>query len=115
MLLFRPAVQSQLMKTRLFPHWPPWPEKMAGPEMKTNIQAQREGRTAPAPGPRPRPRKSMVDPFEPILQELLAKYPNLTVERAWQELQARGYAGGYTVVRERVSGRSTFFCSACQV
>ena len=33
---------------------------------------------------------------------MLAKYPNLTVERAWQELQARGYAGGYTVVRERV-------------
>jgi transposase len=33
---------------------------------------------------------------------LFAKYPNLTVERAWQELRARGYTGGYTVVRERV-------------
>jgi transposase len=68
------------------------------------IQAQRAGQTAPAPGPRPRPRsrQSIIDPFEPILQELLAKYPNLTVERAWQELQARGYAGGYTVVRQRV-------------
>jgi transposase len=66
------------------------------------VQAQREGQTAPAPGPRRRPRKSIIDAFEPILQELLAKYPNLTVERALQELRARGYAGGYTVVRERV-------------
>jgi transposase len=66
------------------------------------IQAQREGRTALAPGPRPRPRQSIVDPFEPILQELLANYPNLTIERALQELRARGYTGGYTVVRERI-------------
>jgi transposase len=66
------------------------------------VQAQREGRAAPAPGPRQRPRQSIIDPFEPILQELLAKYPNLTVERALQEVRARGYTGGYTVLRERV-------------
>ena len=57
-------------------------------------------------GPRRRPgraaRGSIVDPFEPILKELLAKYPNLTVERALQELRARGFTGGYTVVRQRV-------------
>jgi transposase len=62
------------------------------------VQAQREGRAAPLPGPRHR----IVDPFEPVLKELLAKYPNLTVERAWQELRQRGFTGGYTVVRERV-------------
>jgi transposase len=66
------------------------------------IQAQREGRTTLAPGPHPRPRQSIVDPFEPLLKELLGKYPNLTVERAWQELRQRGFTGGYTVVRERV-------------
>jgi transposase len=66
------------------------------------LQAQRQGRAAPAPGPRRRPRQSIVDPFEPILKELLAKYPNLTVERALQELRQRGFTGGYTVVRERV-------------
>jgi len=64
------------------------------------VQAQRDGRAAPSP--RARQRGSIVDSFEPILKELLAKYPNLTVERALQELRARGYAGGYTVVRERV-------------
>jgi transposase len=64
------------------------------------LQAQREGRAAPLPGPRPR--HSIVDPFEPILKELLARYPNLTVERALQELRQRGFTGRYTVVRQRV-------------
>jgi transposase len=64
------------------------------------VQAQREGRAAPSP--RRRPRHSIIDPFEPILKELLAKYPNLTTERALQELQARGFTGQYTVVRQRI-------------
>jgi transposase len=64
------------------------------------VQAQRAGQTAPAPRPRPRP--SIVDPFEPLLQELLAKYPHLTIERALEEVRARGYTGGYTVLRQRL-------------
>ena len=66
------------------------------------VQAQRDGQAAPLPGPQPRARQSIVDPFEPLLKELLAKYPNLTVERALQELRGRGFGGGYTVVRQRV-------------
>lgn len=64
------------------------------------VQAQRAGRAAPASGPRARP--SIVDAFEPLLKELLAQYPNLTVERALQELRQRGFTGSYTVVRQRV-------------
>ena len=67
------------------------------------VQAQRDGETTPSPSSRRRqPRMSLIDPFEPILKELLAKYPNITVERALQELQARGFTGKYTVVRQRV-------------
>jgi transposase len=62
------------------------------------LQAQRDGRAARTPGARP----SIIDPFEPILKELLGRYPNLTVERALQELRGRGFGGGYTVVRQRV-------------
>jgi transposase len=64
------------------------------------VQAQRDGRAAPSP--RSRPRMSIIDPFEPILKELLGKYPNLTTERALQELRVRGFTGGYTVVRQRI-------------
>jgi transposase len=63
------------------------------------LQAQRNGHAASLPKPR---RDSIVDPYEPILKELLARYPNLTVERALQELQARGFRGRYTTVRQRV-------------
>jgi transposase len=62
------------------------------------VQAQRDGRARPSP----RPRQSIIDPFEPILKELLAQYPNLTTERALQELRARGFTGKYTVVRQRI-------------
>ncbi len=62
-------------------------------------QAQRDGQAAPLPKPR---RGSIIDEYEPILRELLARYPNLTVERAVQELQARGFRGRYTTVRQRV-------------
>lgn len=64
------------------------------------VQAQREGQAPALPPSRPRP--SIIDAFEPLLKELLAKYPNLTNERAWQELRARGFSGGYTVVRQRL-------------
>src|SRR5271156_1163663 len=64
------------------------------------VQAERDGTASPK---KPRSRRpSMVDPFEPILKELLAKYPNLTAERALEELRARGFAGGYTTVRRRL-------------
>jgi transposase len=64
------------------------------------VHAQRAGQATPLPKPRLRP--SIVDPFEPIVKELLARYPNLTVERALQELRQRGFTGGYTGVRQRV-------------
>ena len=62
------------------------------------VQAQRAGQAAPAPVPRP----SIIDSYEPILQELLERYPNLTAERALQELRGRGFGGGYTVVHRRL-------------
>jgi transposase len=64
------------------------------------IEAQRDGQAPPAP--RPKRRGSILDEYEPILQDLLARYPNLTVERALQELQARGYRGRYTILRQRM-------------
>lgn len=64
------------------------------------LREQRDG-AAPA-GPGPRRRASLIDAYEPILRELLERYPNLTVERALQELHTRGYPGGYTILRQRM-------------
>jgi transposase len=64
------------------------------------VQTQRDEQTTPLP--KPRRRGSILDEYEPILKELLAQYPQLTAERAWQELQARGFRGQYTIVRERL-------------
>jgi transposase len=66
------------------------------------LAAVQQQRASGVPLPRPRKRRRIVDDYEPLLKELLARYPNLTVERALQELQARGFAGKYTVVRQRL-------------
>jgi transposase len=64
------------------------------------VQSQRDGPATPSPPPTRR--ESMLDEYEPILKELLARYPNLTGERALQELRDRGFRGGYTIVRQRI-------------
>ncbi len=51
--------------------------------------------------PRP-PRSRIADPFEPYLKERLAAYPGLTAVRLWREAKERGYAGGYSVLRDCV-------------
>ena len=66
----------------------------------TQVEAQRNQPATTRP--RPRPRRSIIDDYEPLLKELLERYPKLTGERALQELQARGYRGGYSTVRQRV-------------
>jgi len=57
----------------------------------------------PGEGSKAGPRRSIIDPVEPILKELPATYPNLTIDRALQKLQARGFSGKYTVVRQRLT------------
>lgn len=48
------------------------------------------------------PRARITDPFEPYLKERLAAYPGLTAVRLWREVKERGYAGGYSVLRDCV-------------
>jgi transposase len=47
-------------------------------------------------------RPRITDPFEPYLKERLAAYPGLTAARLCREVKERGYAGGYSVLRDCV-------------
>ena len=66
----------------------------------SEIQGQRAGDAPPSP---PRRRVRQLDRHEPLLQELVARYPELTAVRLWEELQKQGFTGGYTTVRQRLA------------
>jgi transposase len=63
------------------------------------VQSQWAGTETATPSRR-RPRQ--LDGYEPVLQELLRRYPDLTAVRLLEELQQRGFSGGYTMVRQRL-------------
>ena len=68
---------------------------------KTVRSAIAKGLESPKYKTRP-PRARITDPFEPYLKERLAAYPDLTAVRLWREVKERGYAGGYSVLRDCV-------------
>ena len=52
-------------------------------------------------GPR-QPRTSKLDPFKGIIRARLAKYPELSAARLFEEVRAAGYPGGYDQVKRHV-------------
>jgi transposase len=43
-------------------------------------------------------RPSLLDAFETTIADLLARYPNITIQRLREELRRSGYAGGHTIL-----------------
>jgi transposase len=61
------------------------------------IGAQRAG-TGSTCDRRPR----QLDPYQPVILELLGRYPDLTGMRLLEELRQRGFSGSYSTVRQRL-------------
>jgi transposase len=62
-------------------------------------------RTAGPPEELPRPappRGSQLDAHEAAITALLARHPDITARRIYEELRQIGYTGGYTILSERV-------------
>ena len=68
----------------------------------SRVLARREEKRAGPASPRLR-RPSQLDPYEPVIHELLGRYPDLSAVRLLEELRQRGFTGGYTVVRQRLA------------
>ncbi|MHC5076414.1 MAG: IS21 family transposase [Planctomycetota bacterium] len=47
-------------------------------------------------------RKSKVDPFLPMIKELLEKFPTITGQRVYEEISDAGYEGGISILRDRL-------------
>src|SRR5207244_4314918 len=48
------------------------------------------------------PRETKVTPFAAKVTELLAKHPDMTAQRVFEELVDAGYQGKYTTIKEHV-------------
>jgi transposase len=68
----------------------------------SRVLARRETQRAGTASPRLR-RPSQLDPYEPVIHELLGRYPDLSAVRLLEELRQRGFPGGSTVVRQRLA------------
>jgi transposase len=57
----------------------------------------------PPGGPPARPRRtSQLDAHQATIVDLLARYPDITVQRIHEELRPLGYQGSYTLLCQRV-------------
>ena len=70
------------------------------------LEEHRKAREEPheplASPPERAPRPTKLDDFRVRITELITRYPDITAQRVFEELQGAGYDGGYTAIKEHV-------------
>src|SRR5207247_9414952 len=66
------------------------------------IIAEHEQARAGAPPKKGRLRKSLLDPFQDNIVQLLERYPEITAVRMLEELRRLGFSGAHSIVRDHL-------------
>lgn len=77
---------------------------MLGVDRKTvaKVIAEHEQARTGAPPKKRRPRKSLLDPFQDNILQLLERYPGITAVRMMEELRRLGFQGAYSIVKDHI-------------
>ncbi len=70
--------------------------------LEAHGHARRESRLAIAPSPARAARAQKIDAFRGKVTDLIARFPEITTQRIFEELRAAGFEGGYTQVKAHV-------------
>ena len=70
--------------------------------LRANDHQRDAGHTAIATPPARVPRATKLDAHHPRIDDLLARYPDITAQRVWEILTDEGFRGGYTGVKKHL-------------
>jgi transposase len=78
--------------------------KTLGIDRKTvaKIIAEHDKDRTGVPPQKRKPRKSLLDPFQDNVVQLLERYPEITAVRMAEELRGLGFKGAYSIVRDHL-------------
>jgi transposase len=70
--------------------------------LRAQEKARDTGQTALPPRPERVPRAAKIDVYRSRVEELRARYPDITAQRVWEILKDEGFTGGYTGVKKHM-------------